>query len=106
VDDALSFDKARCWMCGKCAAACPSGAMGGTAGCVMTVGGTFGNTQRFGVRTGPLFSTEEAIFRALDLVLAFFEKHAAQGERLWKTLERVGIETLAAEFKTEFKAVC
>jgi dissimilatory sulfite reductase (desulfoviridin) alpha/beta subunit len=95
----FSFDDLACVYCGKCVKACPSNAWQGKNGYLLSIGGMFGNNIKPGLHILPLFFDTETVFKAIDAVIAFFEKHGRASERLGKTIERVGVATLKHELE-------
>ncbi|MDR1302927.1 MAG: 4Fe-4S binding protein [Treponema sp.] len=95
----LSFDASWCVYCGKCVKSCPSNAWHGESGYLLSFGGMFGNTIKPGLHLLPILFEKDQVFKAADAVLAFFAAHAQSGERLGKTLSRVGPEILQKQLK-------
>jgi dissimilatory sulfite reductase (desulfoviridin) alpha/beta subunit len=90
----LSYDAAGCVYCGRCVKSCPSDAWKGRNGYLLSFGGMFGNTIKKGLRLLPLLFDKEQVFTAADRAIAFFRENAAGGERMGKTLARLGPEAL------------
>jgi dissimilatory sulfite reductase (desulfoviridin) alpha/beta subunit len=96
-NNALDFKTDNCVYCGKCVKSCPADAWEGKNGYLLSFGGMFGNEIKPGIHVLPIIFDEEALFNIADRTLAFFEKHSKTGERLGKTIARVGAETLKKE---------
>jgi dissimilatory sulfite reductase (desulfoviridin) alpha/beta subunit len=95
----LSFDEKGCIYCGKCAKGCPADAWKGKNGYLLSFGGMFGNEIKEGLRLLPLVFEKEQVFKAADAVIAFYRTHGQPGERLGKTISRVGVEALQKELE-------
>ena len=95
----LSFNAAGCVYCGKCVKSCPSDAWQGRNGYLLSFGGMFGNTIKPGMYLLPILFEKDQVFTAADTVLAFFAAYAQNGERLGKTLSRIGPEILQKKLK-------
>jgi dissimilatory sulfite reductase (desulfoviridin) alpha/beta subunit len=93
----LDFKTDKCVYCGKCVKSCPADAWEGKNGYLLSFGGMFGNEIQPGIHVLPLIFDEETLFTIADRTIAFFEKHGKAGERLGKTIARVGAETLTKE---------
>jgi dissimilatory sulfite reductase (desulfoviridin) alpha/beta subunit len=97
----LTFDEKGCVYCGKCVKGCPVDAWRGKSGYLLSFGGMFGNEIREGLRLLPLIFDKARVFKAADTVIRFYRDHAKPGERLGKTILRVG----AGELKKELEEV-
>jgi dissimilatory sulfite reductase (desulfoviridin) alpha/beta subunit len=86
----LSFEESGCVACGKCVKSCPSGAWEGRGGYLLSFGGMFGNEIQEGLSLLPLVFEKEQLFKAADAAIRFFETHGKPGERMGKTIKRVG----------------
>ncbi|MDR1956212.1 MAG: 4Fe-4S binding protein [Treponema sp.] len=95
----LSFDEQGCVSCGKCVKSCPADAWQGKRGYLLSFGGMFGNEIKPGLRLLPILFEKDQVFKAADATLAFFAAQARPGERLGKTLTRVGPETLQKQLE-------
>jgi dissimilatory sulfite reductase (desulfoviridin) alpha/beta subunit len=95
----LSFKEEGCVYCGKCVKSCPSGAWEGKDGYLLSFGGMFGNEIKEGLRLLPIVFDKEQVFKAADAAIGFFRTHGKAGERMGKTIGRVGIETLRKELE-------
>jgi dissimilatory sulfite reductase (desulfoviridin) alpha/beta subunit len=95
----LSFKEDDCIYCGRCVKSCPSNAWQGKAGYLLSFGGMFGNDIKQGLCLLPLLFDKEQVFRAADTALRFFKTHGKPGERMARTLARVGVETLKKELE-------
>jgi len=70
------------------------GLVGMDDGWMMTVGGNVGATPRIGQELVQGLSDEQAL-EAVDRLIACYQEQAGKGERLGKTIERVGLEPFA-----------
>jgi dissimilatory sulfite reductase (desulfoviridin) alpha/beta subunit len=95
----LAFAEKDCIYCGRCVKSCPSNAWQGKAGYLLSFGGMFGNDIKQGLRLLPLLFDKEQLFKAADAALRFFKTHGKPGERMARTLARVGVETLKKELE-------
>jgi dissimilatory sulfite reductase (desulfoviridin) alpha/beta subunit len=95
----LAFKKEDCVYCGKCVKSCPSGAWEGQGGYILSFGGMFGNTIKEGLRLLPIIFDREEVFKAADAAVGFYKNHGKAGERMGKTIGRVGAEALKKELE-------
>jgi dissimilatory sulfite reductase (desulfoviridin) alpha/beta subunit len=95
----LSFRKEGCVYCGKCVKSCPANAWTGKNGYVLSFGGMFGNDIKEGLRLLPILFDKDQLFKAADAVIHFYQTHGNGGERLGKTLNRVGTADLKKELE-------
>jgi dissimilatory sulfite reductase (desulfoviridin) alpha/beta subunit len=95
----LSFEEKDCIYCGRCVKSCPADAWKGKAGYLLSFGGMFGNDIRQGLRLLPLLFNKDQVFKAADTALKFFRTHGKAGERMARTLARVGAEALQKELE-------
>ncbi|MDR1058362.1 MAG: 4Fe-4S binding protein [Treponema sp.] len=95
----LSFGKEDCVYCGKCVKSCPSGAWEGRGGYILSFGGMFGNTIKEGLRLLPFIFNREQVLRAADAAVRFYGAHGKAGERMGKTIARVGEEVLRKDLE-------
>ncbi|MDR2743247.1 MAG: 4Fe-4S binding protein [Treponema sp.] len=86
----LSFDEKGCVYCGKCVKGCPADAWKGKNGYLLSFGGMFGNEIKEGLHLLPLIFDTAQVFKAADAVINFYRNHAKAGERLGRTITRVG----------------
>jgi dissimilatory sulfite reductase (desulfoviridin) alpha/beta subunit len=95
----LTFDEKGCVYCGKCVKGCPADAWKGKNGYLLSFGGMFGNEIREGLRLLPLIFDKARVFRAADTVIRFYREYGKPGERLGKTIARIGVERLKKELE-------
>ncbi|GHV81599.1 hypothetical protein AGMMS49991_01570 [Spirochaetia bacterium] len=95
----LSFKEDVCVYCGKCVKSCPTNAWTGKNGYVLSFGGMFGNDIKEGFRLLPIIFEKDQVFKAADAVIDFYRTHGNAGERLGKTIERVGLEVLKKQLE-------
>jgi dissimilatory sulfite reductase (desulfoviridin) alpha/beta subunit len=93
-NSALACDEKGCVYCGKCVKSCPANAWEGKNGYLLSFGGMFGNEIKEGLRLLPLLFDKEQVFKAVDAAIRFYEQRGNPGERLGRTLSRVGTEML------------
>ncbi len=89
-NNAVVIDSEKCQQCGKCFRVCPKQAIEGEKGYLVSFAGTYGNHIATGKRLLPLIKDDAALFRVCDAALAYFDENAQPGERLVKTLARLG----------------
>ena len=90
----LAFTDSGCVYCGKCVKSCPTGAWQGKNGYLLSFGGMFGNEIQEGLHLLPLLFDKEKVFKAVDATVSFYQNNAKGGERLGRTLTRLGAEGL------------
>ena len=64
--------------------------------CRIYVGGTWGKTRRMGTPLSFLVS-EDKVIETVEKIFLFYKKYGYVGERLGKTVDRVGTALLEAE---------
>jgi dissimilatory sulfite reductase (desulfoviridin) alpha/beta subunit len=92
--DDLVIAQSDCVCCGRCVKSCPSGALQGRNGYWLSFGGMHGNTIQEGLRLLPLLFEKDQVLKAADATIAFFLHNAKPGERLGRTLLRLGPDSL------------
>lgn len=92
-----SVDDAKCTRCGVCVGKCPFGAAAREAEPVarVFVGGTWGKTQRMGTPLSNLYIADE-VPSIVEKVMLWYKENGYKGERLGKTIDRLGIDVLEA----------
>jgi dissimilatory sulfite reductase (desulfoviridin) alpha/beta subunit len=90
----LAFEESGCVYCGKCVKSCPSGAWEGKGGYILSFGGMFGNEIKEGLHLLPIVFDRDAVFKAADAAIQFYRTHGKAGERMGKTIARVGAAVL------------
>ena len=98
-----AIDKSKCLNCGVCISKCPFGAFPKEAKSVVAIyaGGTWGKSKREGTLLSRLFAPEDAL-SVVEKILLWYKENGLSKERLGKTIDRVGIESLeAAVFNDE-----
>ncbi|NQT20551.1 MAG: 4Fe-4S dicluster domain-containing protein [Planctomycetes bacterium] len=100
-DEKLVFNEKNCVSCAACVAACPNDAwqIVGT-GYTLFVGGKMGKRPRFGDRLSIQISDEDHLLRLLDEVIEWYAANGNKGERFGETIDRVGLDKLAAALAT------
>lgn len=91
----IRLEKSACDHCGRCVQSCPTDAWQGEPGYLLYFGGTLGNNIAMGRRALPMLRGQEAVLRAADAALDFFDRHGKAGERFRQTVDRAGWELLA-----------
>ena len=66
---------------------------GGKHGYQITLGGHWGRTGAAGIPVPSLFDSEDEVLAFIERALAFYRDNGEGGERFFKTLERIGLET-------------
>ena len=66
---------------------------GGGRGYQITLGGHWGRTGAAGVPVPTLLRSEDDVLAFIDRTLSFYRDNGQPGERFFKTLERIGLET-------------
>jgi dissimilatory sulfite reductase (desulfoviridin) alpha/beta subunit len=92
----VAVDEAKCNYCGRCVKSCPADAFLGESVYLLSFGGTFGNLIAQGLEILPPQKEKEAVFRAADAALSFFEEYGKPSERFRKVIEREGVEKFQA----------
>jgi dissimilatory sulfite reductase (desulfoviridin) alpha/beta subunit len=95
----LAFNEKDCVYCGKCVKTCPADAWEGKRGYLLSFGGMFGNEIKPGLYLLPLLFEKARLFKAVDATIHFFETHGKAGERLGRTLIRVGPQKLQKDLE-------
>ena len=97
------IDQDKCKSCGACARICPTDAIKGTNGYLVSFGGTFGNCIQKGEHILPIIRDDKTLFAVADAALLFFEENAKPKERLYKVIDRVGREKFEALMKEAYQ---
>ncbi|MDR1900734.1 MAG: 4Fe-4S binding protein [Treponema sp.] len=95
----LFFEAEGCVYCGKCVKSCPTGAWEGKGGYLLSFGGMFGNEIKEGLRLLPVIFDKDKVFKAADAAIQFYRTHGKAGERMGKTITRVGTEALKKDLE-------
>ena len=88
----IMINKEECNNCGRCAAACPFGAIEGQDGYKVYIGGRWGKKVGRGTPIEKIFNTKQSVLNAVEKTILFFREQGVAGERLAETVERVGFE--------------
>ena len=88
----IMINKEECNNCGRCAAACPFGAIEGQDGYKVYIGGRWGKKVGRGTPIDKIFNTKQSVLNAVEKTILFFREQGIAGERLAETVERVGFE--------------
>jgi dissimilatory sulfite reductase (desulfoviridin) alpha/beta subunit len=99
----LAFAESACVYCGKCVKSCPSNAWQGKNGYFLSFGGMFGNEIKEGLHLLPLLFDKEQVFRAVDTTVTFYQNNGKNGERLGRTILRLGAEVLKKDLEEAVK---
>ena len=92
-DRKIVFNRELCVDCGCCFRECRPGAfVSKEKGAEIFVGGRFGRAIRIGDSLGKIFK-EEDIIPTIDRIIEIHKEVGLDGERLSKTVERLGTET-------------
>lgn len=92
-----------CTNCGKCIDACPFHAVEEeTVGYKVLLGGIWGKRQRLATPLDGVY-TKEQVIAILEKTLTLWKEQGTPGERFGLFLERVGVETFAAQLLEELK---
>jgi dissimilatory sulfite reductase (desulfoviridin) alpha/beta subunit len=93
VDDkTVTLEASKCNHCGRCVKSCPTDAWQGQSGYLLSFGGLFGNRIAEGRKLLGIVTDTEAILRASDAALDFFDLYGGPGERFRTVIERAGWE--------------
>ena len=95
-DGRVEIDNTKCNHCARCVKSCPTDAWEGTAGYIVSFGGTFGNHIHKGEEIVPIIRDKETLFKVTDAAIDYFEANANKSERFRKTLDRLGTDGLKA----------
>lgn len=97
VDKKVVYNEELCVNCGGCVRACKTNAVKTKEkGGEIFVGGRFGRGMRIGDSLGKIFKEEE-IIPTIDRIMNYYRKVALPGERISKTMERLGKEKFLTE---------
>ena len=88
----IMINKEECNNCGRCAAACPFGAIEGQDGYKVYIGGRWGKKVGRGIPIDKIFNTKQSVLNAVEKTILFFREQGIAGERLAETVGRVGFE--------------
>ena len=102
ADGEITIDQSKCNYCGRCVKSCATGAWEGSAGFIVSFGGTFGNDIRKGTELLPIITDEETLYRVADAAIDFFAENANPSERYAKTIERVGWDKLKEKVEAAY----
>ena len=93
----MVLDAARCNHCGRCASACPFGALAcGETRYKVYVGGRWGKEIRIGTPLSTLVAREE-VPAVVERAILLFQREGLPGERFGSTVERLGMARVEAE---------
>ena len=93
----MALDAARCNHCGRCASACPFGALAcGETRYKVYVGGRWGKEIRIGTPLSTLVAREE-VPAVVERAILLFQREGLPGERFGSTVERLGMARVEAE---------
>ncbi len=93
----MTLDQQRCNNCGRCASACPFGALEGSETLYKVyVGGRWGKEIRIGTPLSSLVTREEAL-DLIEKAILLFQREGLPGERFGSTVERLGMERVERE---------
>ena len=96
-DRKIVFNRELCVDCGCCIRECRPGAfVSKEKGAEIFVGGRFGRAIRIGDSLGKIFK-EEDIIPTIDRIIEIHKEVGLDGERLSKTVERLGTETFISK---------
>ena len=101
-DGEITLEPSKCNYCGRCVKSCPTEAWQGKSGFIVSFGGTFGNSIQKGTELLPIIEDEDTLFRVADAAIDFFAENAQPGERLAKTLDRVGWDKLKEKVEAAY----
>lgn len=101
-DGRIQVDESKCNYCGRCAQSCPTDAWETESAFLVSFGGSFGNTVAPGRQLLPLIRDSETLYRVADAAVEFFAENAQPGERLFKTLDRVGWDKLKEKVEAAY----
>ena len=97
VDKKVVYHEELCVNCGGCVRACRTNAVEAKEkGGEIFVGGRFGRGMRIGDSLGKIFK-EEDIIPTIDKIMSHYIKVALPGERISKTMDRLGKDKFLSE---------
>lgn len=99
----VTIDREKCRQCGKCARICPKKTIEAKNGFILSFAGTFGNDIVNGKRLLPLVESKETLLRVTDAAIEYFDEHAERGERLVKTLGRLGWDEFTKKINAAYQ---
>ena len=92
VDKKIVFNEELCVKCGGCVRACRTGGfIPREKGAEIFVGGRFGRGMSLGTSLGRIFKEDE-IVGVVDSIMDYYKENGVAGERICKTMERIGQE--------------
>lgn len=90
VDKKIVYKEELCVNCGGCVRSCRTGGfVASEKGAEIFVGGRFGRGMSLGTSLGRIFKEEE-IVGVIDKIMEYYKKNGVSGERISKTMERIG----------------
>lgn len=97
VDKKIVYNEELCVNCGGCVRECKINAVEAKEkGAEIFVGGRFGRGMRIGDSLGKIFKEEE-IIPTIDKIMSHYIKAALPGERISKTMDRLGKDRFLSE---------
>jgi dissimilatory sulfite reductase (desulfoviridin) alpha/beta subunit len=93
--EAPAIDRAKCLSCGRCVKVCPDGAWTGRPAYEVYFGGNFGNGSSVGRALLPLVESREALVKAIDAAVDFYQANGKPGQRFRAVAEQAGWDSLA-----------
>ena len=102
VNGKAVIDTSKCTSCGVCVGKCPFGAVPKEAAsvCRISVGGTWGKTQRMGTLLNSVYSADE-VPTVIEKVMLWYKENGYVKERLGATVDRIGTDALEAAIATD-----
>ena len=97
-DGVLEIDKGICNNCGRCIGTCHFDALDdGTYGYKIYIGGRWGKKIAQGRALSKIFTDKDEALDVIEKAILLFREQGKTGERLAKTIERLGFENVEAQ---------
>lgn len=101
------LDESRCIHCSSCTTQCPTGAWEVAAkGSMVWLGGTMGKIPRLATPLTGVVEDQEVLFAVLRNAIGFYQREGRPGERLGRTIDRVGMEYVRSQILPNSTSDC
>lgn len=99
AEDRPQIEQARCLFCGRCAPACPTGAIAaGRRGYRIVLGGKLGRHPRLARELPGLFSEDEVVAVVRDCI-GLYKRRSRDGERFAEIFSQADFDNLAKRYQ-------